>query len=128
MRQRELQQRYRRDLLTGFAIYTVLLVLSLRYAVLLTPGVWATLAFISPMLGFALILRGMLRWYAGADEYQRRVTLENAAIAAAVTAAVTFTYGFLENAGFPRLSMFAVWPLMAGCMALMAISRCIRER
>ncbi|MEA1674025.1 hypothetical protein [Nitrospirillum sp. BR 11163] len=28
------------------------------------------------------------------------------------TALLTFTYGFLEVAGFPRLSMFMVWPLM----------------
>lgn len=25
-----------------------------------------------------------------------------------------FTYGFLETAGYPRLSMFTVWPLMGG--------------
>lgn len=28
------------------------------------------------------------------------------------TAVLSFGYGFVENAGAPRLSMFAVWPLM----------------
>ena len=42
------------------------------------------------------------------DEYQRATYLETFAIGAAVTAGVTFTFGFLENAGFPRLSMFTV--------------------
>ena len=28
------------------------------------------------------------------------------------TALLTFTYGFLETTGFPKLSMFFVWPLM----------------
>ena len=32
---------------------------------------------------------------------------------AAITAGLRFTCGFLENAGYPRLSMFTTWPLMA---------------
>ena len=128
MRQRDLYKRYHFDLLGGLAIYAALLVASLRYAPLLAPGAGATLAHLSPMLGFALVLRGMLRWYAGADEYQRRITLENAAMSAAITATASFTYGFLENAGFPRLSMFVVWPVLGGSMALMLIIRTVRGR
>ena len=36
------------------------------------------------------------------DEFMRLRSLESIAIAAAVTAGVTFTYGFLEGAGFPE--------------------------
>jgi hypothetical protein len=43
------------------------------------------------------------------DEFQRLRALESIAVAAAVTAGLTFTYGFLEGLGFPRLSMFWVW-------------------
>jgi hypothetical protein len=46
------------------------------------------------------------------DEYQRSVMLETIAVAFAITGGVTFTYGFLENAGYPRLSMFTVWGVM----------------
>ncbi|MFT3691402.1 hypothetical protein [Paenirhodobacter sp.] len=38
--------------------------------------------------------------------------LKAPAIAFAGTALITFGYGFLEGTGLPRLSMFAVWPLM----------------
>ena len=31
----------------------------------------------------------------------------------AATALLSFGYGFLEGLGYPRLSMFGVWPLMA---------------
>ncbi|TBU72195.1 hypothetical protein DNK10_21850 [Pseudomonas daroniae] len=34
------------------------------------------------------------------------------------TALLTFSYGFLEVAGFPRLSMFFVWPVLASLWAL----------
>ena len=44
---------------------------------------------------------------------QRKLQFEALALAFAGTALITFSYGFLEGAGFPRISMFAVWPLMA---------------
>jgi hypothetical protein len=52
------------------------------------------------------------------------VMLENLAVAAAVTAGASLTYGFLENAGFPKLSMFVVWPVMG---AVWGVSACFRE-
>ena len=62
------------------------------------------------------------------DEFIRKTTLEHIAIAAAITAGWTFTYGFLENAGFPRLSMFTVWPVMGAAWALLAIAENFRHR
>ena len=43
---------------------------------------------------------------------QRLRLLESLGIAFAITGALTFSYGFLETAGFPRLSMFTVWMVM----------------
>ena len=60
------------------------------------------------------------------DEYQRMQMLETISIAAAITAGVSFTYGFLESAGFPRLSMFAVWGVLAGSCGLIACYRKLR--
>jgi hypothetical protein len=50
--------------------------------------------------------------------------LEDVAVAAAVTAGASLTYGFLENAGFPKLSMFVVWPVMGAVWFALA---CIRQ-
>ncbi|MHC5306235.1 hypothetical protein [Bartonella sp. LJL80] len=47
------------------------------------------------------------------DEMQRQMQFEALALAFAATALLTFSYGFLENIGYPKLSMFAIWPLMA---------------
>jgi hypothetical protein len=57
-----------------------------------------------------------------------KITAEHLAIAAAVTAAITFAYGFLELAGFPRLSMFFVWPLMAVAWLATTIIDYLRHR
>ena len=55
-------------------------------------------------------------------------SLESIAIGAAVTAALSLTYGFLESAGFPKLSMFWVWPVMGLVWGLHACLRCVFTR
>ncbi|HHH7389147.1 TPA: hypothetical protein ACP2SZ_005232, partial [Escherichia coli] len=52
------------------------------------------------------------------DELARKVHLEGLAVAFVGTALITFSYGFLETAGFPRLSMFMVWSLMGPLWAV----------
>ena len=47
------------------------------------------------------------------DEMQRKLQFEALALSFAGTALITFSYGFLEGLGYPRMSMFVVWPLMA---------------
>lgn len=80
---------------------------------------------LSPMLPGLGVCWAVLRQLRRLDELQRRVQLESLGIAFAATGLVTFAYGFLEGIGFPRLSMFAVWPLMAGfwLLALLLGSR-----
>ncbi|SMX26735.1 hypothetical protein TRP8649_00820 [Pelagimonas phthalicica] len=52
------------------------------------------------------------------DELQKRVQVEAIGLAFALTALVTFNYGFLEMVGFPRQSAFWVWTIMAACWVL----------
>ena len=44
------------------------------------------------------------------DEFLRRVVMEYFAVSAAFTGIWTLAYGFFELAGFPRLSMWWIWP------------------
>jgi hypothetical protein len=87
-------------------------------------GALRTIVLVLPMLGFGLMIRAIARHVARIDEYQRQRLLETIALSAAITGAVTFTYGFLETAGFPRLSMFTVWIVMGGSWALVSRMRC----
>jgi hypothetical protein len=50
------------------------------------------------------------------------------ALSAATAGAVAFTDGFLETAGFPRLSMFTVWVIMGASWAAVSGMRRWRVR
>ena len=65
------------------------------------------------MLPVLFVARLILRELLVMDEMMRKMQFEALAIAFTGTALATLTYGFLENAGLPKLSMFAVWPVMA---------------
>ena len=120
--------RYFLELLGGFALYAVVLVVSIDVGRPMPAGIERTLIEVSPMIPFLLVIWAIVRYLRRMDEYQRLQTLENIAIAAAVTAGWTFTYGFLENAGFPQLSMFNVMPVMFWTWAILFIVRNVIKR
>ena len=114
---------YVREMLGALLVYVVLLVLALTYARPMAPGLLRSALLVTPMVGFALMIWAMARHFHRVDEYARKFFLENTALAGAITIGVTFTYGFLENAGFERLSMFSVWFIACSAMAVVSIMR-----
>ena len=79
---------------------------------------WRDLIALSPMIPAAAAAWVVLRELRRMDELQRRIQLEALGFSFAGTAILTFSYGFLEGLGYPRLSMFAVWPILAGLWAI----------
>jgi hypothetical protein len=59
-----------------------------------------------PALPVAGIAIAVVRWLKATDEYQRQTAITAMAIAGGLTALITVTYGFLENAGMPRMSVW----------------------
>lgn len=98
----------------NMAAYVVMLVASLLIVGSGTvAGTWATILSLTPMLPALGVAVAVTRQLRASDELQRRIQLEALSLAFAGTALITFSYGFLENVGYPKLSMFFVWPLMA---------------
>jgi hypothetical protein len=124
--ERQARRQYLRELFGSIALYIALLIPSVTVGPALDPGPLRTAVLVVPMAGFLLMIWAVARQVGRMDEYQRRVALETFAIAAAITAGVTFTYGFLENAGYPRLSMFTVWGVMGGSWLVAGLLRCWR--
>jgi hypothetical protein len=124
MHEKIVARAYKTELWTAVAIYAVLLFGSISVGRRMDDGVLRTIVLVIPMIGFGLMIRAIARHVARIDEYQRQRLLETLALAFAVTGAVTFTYGFLETAGFPRLSMFTVWIIMGGSWAAVSGMRC----
>ena len=110
---------YFRELFASLALYTLLLVAAMAFGRPLTPGLLRTAILLSPMIGFGGAIWAIVRQIQRVDEYVRLRLLENVSLAAAITAGLTFSYGFLETAGYPKLSMFTVWCVL--CLAVVAV-------
>jgi hypothetical protein len=128
MHEKRVAKAYFIELMTALLVYTVLLLAAIRYGRPMQDGWIRTLVLVSPMIGFGMMIRTVARHVARIDEYQRMRMLENLAIATAITGAVTFTYGFMETAGFPKLSMFYVWIVMGLSVAAVNLARKVAGR
>jgi hypothetical protein len=128
MREREALKRYRLELGVAMVVYAAVLVASIHFGRPMPAGTARTLLLLSPAIPLVFAIWAIVRQFGRMDEFVRLRTLESFAIAGAVTAAVTFTYGFLEGMGFPKLSMFWVWPLQGSVWFLVACGRCLVSR
>ncbi len=99
----------------GMTLYSAAVVLQ---GFLLEPNAFP-LALMIPLALLPMLpaLWGMAGWMRASreqDELQRRIQVEGALFSLGLTAILTFSYGFLElYMDLPRVSMFAVWPLIA---------------
>lgn len=128
MHEKRVARTYRAELFISIAIYAVLLFGSIHVGRPMPEGVLRTLVLVSPMIGFGLMIRAIVRHVARVDEYIRVRLLENIALASAITCALSFTYGFLETEGYPKLSMFSVWVAMAASFGLVNCGRAWLDR
>jgi len=121
MSHQDKMKRYYIEMGSAMALYAFMLSGAVAlYPAVSNPAMKVTLA-ICPALPFALALWAMIRHLGRVDEYLRRRLTENVAISAMVTAFWTFTYGFLEGVGFPRISMFWVWGAMGASWLIVGL-------
>ena len=123
MHEKRVTKAYHRELFGALALYTVLLVVAIRFGRGMDNDLLRTLVLVSPMVGFGAAIWAITRHLARVDEFIRKQLMENVALAAAITAGLSFTYGFLETAGFPKLSMFTVWCVLCGTFGVVQIVR-----
>ena len=119
---------YLRELMSALGLYIVLLVAAITFGRPMAPGVLRTAFLLSPMIGFGAAIWAIVRQVQRVDEFMRMRLLENISLGAAITAGLTFSYGFLETAGFPKLSMFTVWCVLCGSVVVVQLVRKVRDR
>ena len=115
---------YAREFAIAMAAYVVAVIVT----VWLTPNIdptFRTPFVLIPLIPSAFALRAYLRFMGRMDELGRRIQLEALAFGFGAAGMLTFAYGFLENAGFPKLSYVFVFPLM---IALWGIGGAIATR
>jgi len=128
MLERDVKRKYFLELGLAIAAYAIALVLSLQIAQRMDETTARTLLLLSPAIPVFLLVWVLARQFRRLDEFVRLRSLESVAVAAAVTAGLSLTYGFLESAGFPRLSMFWVWAVMGGTWGLHSALRGVFAR
>lgn len=107
-------KRYYYELGSALALYAVFLAVSLtllqqqeNFSMPLRIAI--TLA---PVIPAGLMCWAIVRNLRRMDEMHLRIQFEALGFAFAASALLTFSYGFLENVGFPHLSWLMVWPVM----------------
>ena len=113
MKHNQVIKRYTKEFTTAMVAYIV--TLSISIAILQRhefPKFWQVILSLIPAVPVLLVVIAMLRALKDSDELQQRVQLLATALAAALTGLITFTYGFLENVGFPKFPTFLVLPMM----------------
>ncbi|MFK3642180.1 hypothetical protein [Pseudomonas protegens] len=119
-------KRYFREFGLALLAYIACVLLSSHWLADMNPGKIAlALVPVVPMVAMALAVVRQLRRM---DELARRIQLEALGLSFVCTALITFSYGFLETAGLPRLSMFYVWPVMGLVWALATVAGVRRYR
>lgn len=98
--------------------YVIAVIISSLLLGTVADGTLRTLCALIPIAPLIAVAVTVIRQVRQLDELARTIHLEALAMAFVGTALITFSYGFLETAGFPRLSMFFVWPLLACLWAL----------
>lgn len=103
----------------AMSAYTIVLILAMQLLRVTPPAsLWRAPIALLPVIPVGFALAAYVRFLSRSDELQQRINLQALAFAFGATALLTFTYGFLEIAGFPQLSWIWVLPLMIGLWGL----------
>ena len=106
-------KRYAIEFGSAMTAYAVVLIVSVVVLNNTPAGAWRVPVALLPVVPLVFVMWAVMRALGRMDELQRRIQLEGFGFAFAGTALITFTYGFLQTIGFPQLSWFFIWPLMA---------------
>jgi len=113
MNQKQLMKRYYSELFWSASIYAIVLIASITALRQFEfPRVWQIVISLSPVIPVAYVILAIMRLTIYSDELQQRIQLFAISFSAAVTGLVTFSYGFLENVGFPKFPTFFILPML----------------
>ena len=106
---------YRTQIEFGLAMLAYLMVLVGSVTVVqANPAAdWRYFVVVLPVAPAGFVIWLFVRALSRLDELQKRIQMQAFGFSLGTTALVTFSYGFLEGAGMPRLSWTYVLPLMA---------------
>ncbi len=123
MHHRKILTRYLIELLSAHLLFFAVYIVSASVWKGMSPGLGQKLVLCCPVLPAFFMLVAVCRYYRRSDEYQKQHMLENWAITAAITFIWTFTYGLLEDIGWPHLNLIWICPAMGLVSAAVFLMR-----
>ena len=113
MNPKKVMKRYMREFFIAMSAYVIILVVSIsilnRTEI---PKNWQIVISFAPAIPVVFVILAIMRLLVDSDELQQRVQLLATSFSAALTGLITFSYGFLENVGFPKIPTFFVFPML----------------
>jgi len=113
MNPKQAMQRYLKEFFFAMFLYALFLIVSItllkNYEF---SRVWQIVISITPVLPIIFVMIALMRLLKDSDELQQRVNLLATTFSAVLTGLLTFSYGLLENIGFPKMPTFAVFPML----------------
>lgn len=121
----DIQKRYFKEFGISMGLYIVLLIASISVLTHFElPKVAQFVIALIPVIPTVFVLIAVMRALRDSDELQQKIQLQAVTFSAIVTGLITFSYGFLENIGFPHFPttfvfpiMIALWGVVAGILA-----------
>lgn len=105
-------KQYTREFAFGMAGYVLLIVAMVLLKPLVGDSPLRFAVVLLPVLPALFCLRAYLRFLVRMDELQQRIQLTGIGFSFGTMGLITFSYGFLELAGFPHFPTIWVFPLM----------------
>lgn len=105
-------KRYMRELFLSSAAYVLLIIVSTLITRVFLDSPWRGLVAVTPVVPAIFMVMAFVRYLNGIDELQQRIQLMAIGFSAGVTGLLTFTYGFLENVGFPHIPLLWIFPTL----------------
>lgn len=105
-------KKYYIELGVSLLCYMVVLAISLQFTAHHPHSQWTVWVSISPVIPALFTVLAIARAVLRMDELQQRVQLLGLVISFPIVGLTTFTYGFLQNIGYPVISFVWIFPFM----------------
>jgi ABC-type Na+ efflux pump permease subunit len=112
------KKQYATEFGSSIILYTAAILFSISFLSSNPDTPWRVWVSLLPVLPALLATIAVIRALRKLDELQQKIQLMSFASSFAIVGLSTFTYGFLENVGFPHIPYVWVFPFMIATWGL----------
>lgn len=113
MNQKQILKRYYKEFFLSMGAYVITLLAStLAIKNMNFPMAAQIIISLAPVVPIIFVITAIMRALRDSDELQQRVQLNAITFSAVATGLITFSYGLLENIGFPKFPTIWILPIL----------------